>query len=260
VNNKFKRPTLPIVFLALAGLGFLQGCKPNVPLPSSILATPLNSNVVSNFKNASLKVNPTLIDSSQGVFLDGSYAYLTDSMGLTTPLASATNPDPSGSPYAMHLFGTYLDYGNGGYPAFELECFPRGGGGYYDASSFTGIQFDWCTGPNDNSNQRFFCLVTARIAPQSIGGTGACGTGSNVPCYDFLGASLFGTGGNWFALNIDFASMQTQYSSGSASQTVTPTDLTQVLQLMWTNRSNNVGSPGGTPYTCDMWLDDIEFY
>ena len=245
-------------FLILACLS--QGCKSSIPPLGSILAAPLPNTVVSNFANASLKVNPTLIGAFKGFFLDGSYAYKTDNgLVLTTPLVSASFPDPSTSSYAMHLFGTYLDYGNGGYPAFELECFPRSDGAYFDVSGFTGIQFDWCTGPTDNSNQYFFCLITARIAPPSIGGNGTCGGPGAVPCYDFLGNSLFGTGGNWFQLQLPFSSMGTQYSSGSPTN-VTAADETQVLQLMWTNRSNNIGSPGGTPYTCDMWLDDVEFF
>jgi hypothetical protein len=248
-------------FLAFACLS--QGCKSSVPPLGSVLAQPLPDTVVSNFGNASLKVNPTLTGSFKGSFLDGSYAYKTDNgLVLTTPLFSASNPDPGASTYAMHLFGTYIDYANGGYPAFELECFPvanaaynGGAGPMFDVSSFTGIQFNWCTGPTDNSNQYFFCLITARIAPQSIGGTGTCGSPGAVPCYDFLGNSLFGTGGNWFQLQLPFSSMGTQYSSGSPTN-VTATDETQVLQLMWTNRSNNIAGN----YTCDMWLDDIEFY
>jgi hypothetical protein len=201
-------------------------------------------------------VNPTLLNSSKGGFLDGSYGFTTDEgLALTTPV-TASLPDPSGSPYAMHLFGTYIDYQNGGYPAFELECLPRSDGSYFDASSFTGIQFDWYVGPTDNSNQRYFCLVTARIAPQSIGGTGVCGTGSNVACYDFLGSPLPAIAAGWINPSIDFASMQTQYSSGTAPQTVTSTDQKQILQLMWTNRSNNIAGN----YTCDMWLDGVAFY
>ncbi len=255
MNNK------SVLILGLALLGLLQGCTEKLPLsnPNLILAQPLPVTVVSDFGNASLKTNPTLFDSEKGFFLDGSYAYKTDSgLQLTTPLVSASFPDPSNSPYALHLFGTYIDYGNGGYPAFELECFPRADSQFYDLTSFaglTGIEFDWCTGPTDNSNQYFFCLITARIAPQSIGGDGTCGTPGAVPCYDYLGNSLFGTGGNWFQLQLPFSNMNTQYSSGSPTN-VTAADMTHVLQLMWTNRSNNVSGN----YTCDMWLDDIQFY
>ncbi len=257
-----------IKLVLLFAVLFCQGCQNSSPTLSSIVAPALSSNVVSNFTEASLKVNPTLTDSFKGFFQDGSYGYKTDNgLMFMPPLFSATNPDPSGSPYAMHLFGTYIDYGNSTYPAFELECFPRSDGKYFDLSGFTGltgIKFDWCTGPTDNSKQYFFCLVTARIAPQSIGGDGTCGTPGNVPCYNYLGNGLFGTGGNWIPMNLSFAGMGLQYSS-AGTPTVTAADKTQILQLMWTNRSNNNGltPPAGPPpqnYVCDMWLDDVEFY
>ena len=258
------------ILAVLAGSLVFEGCQQSLPLanPGAILAPPLPNTDVSNFGNASLKVNPTLTGSNQGIFLDGSYAYQNDSgLVLAPPYANSGCPYGGTSAYALHLFGTYLDYGNGGYPAFEIECFPRANasfnsGNMFDASAFTGVSFWWNQGLDDTANQIFFCLITARIAPASIGGDGTCGTGGNVPCYDYLGNNLLGyPKGCWFQISEDFASMSTQYSSGSPG-TVTATDKQQILQLMWTSRSNNVNTngPAGTSYTCDIWLDDVAFY
>jgi hypothetical protein len=270
VKNRFKHPTLKILFLVLAGIGLLQGCKENLPLASSILAPPLPNTDISNFQNASLKVNPTLLGGNPGIFLDGSYAYTTDSgLQLPAPTPSASNPYGGTSPYALHLFGNYIDYNNLGYPAFEMECFPRANASYssgnmYDVTPFSGISFWWNQGTDDNANQLFFCLVTARIAPQSIGGDGTCGTGSNVPCYDYLGDNLLGyPKGGWFQVFEDFSSMTLQYGSGGPTN-VTALDKQQVLQLLWTSRSNNNGNTSSTGpaqnYTADFWVDDIQFY
>ncbi|MGH7739104.1 MAG: hypothetical protein ACREL1_03050 [bacterium] len=252
MKKKYTLHALAAIFLIGLGLGS-QGCNQNQPITTAVLAEPLPVTVVSNFSNASLNVNPTLTNSKRGNFLDGTYGYTTDSgLILSTPPAG----DPSDSSYALHLFGTYTDYGNGAYPAFELECFLRDDQSYFDASGFTGIKFDWNCPSDDNSQQRFLCLVTARIAPQSIGGDGTCGTAGAVPCYDYFSLTLPQTGGTWQSIT---ASLMTgfplQYSSGSPS-TVQTTDLQQVLELMWTNRANNIAGN----YTCNMWLDNIRFY
>ena len=272
VLKKMRIQNVLFILCALVFAAGFEGCKQSLPLASLVLAPPLPDYDVSNFQNASLKVNPTLLNGSQGVFLDGSYAYKTDSgLILAAPPTSASFPytgtSDGVSPYALHLFGNYIDYGNGGYPAFELECFPRAGASYqsgnmFDVSAWSGISFWWYQAPDDNANQIFFCLITARIAPQSIGGSGACGTGGNVPCYDYLGDALLGyPKGGWFQVFEDFSSMTTQYSSGGPN-TVTAADKQQVLQLMWTSRSNNVDPNGsaGTPYTADFWVEGIQFY
>ena len=61
--------------------------------------------------------------------------------------------------------------------------------------------------------------------------------------------------GGWFQVYEDFSSMSLQYGSGGPGN-VTALDKQQVLQLMWTSRSNN--SPGN--YTADFWVDDVQFY
>jgi hypothetical protein len=252
---------------------FCQGCQNNFPTASSIVAPALASNVVSNFAEASLKVNPTLTDSAAGTFIDGSYGFSSDSgLVFAPPLASASGPYTGGSPYALHLFGNYVDYGNSGYPAFEIECLPRVNASYpnnmFDLGSLNGVSFWWNQGLDDNANQIFFCLVTARIAPPSIGGDcGNPGDPGTVPCFNYLGNPLLGyTKGQWFHVSLDFANMGLQYNQGGPT-TVTAADRAQVLQLMWTSRSNNnstVDNPAGGPpaqtYTADIWLDDVELY
>ncbi|HET9869808.1 MAG TPA: hypothetical protein VFR02_04860, partial [bacterium] len=150
------------------GLGLLalaclpQGCTQSVPGLGAVLAPPLPNTVVSYFNYASTKVNPSLLGQLKGFFQDGTYGYTTDSgIQLEAPLFSAGLPDPSGSPYALHLSGTYTDYGNAAYPAFELDCYPVANASYasgrmYDVSSFTGIKFSWNYPSDDNSQQRFF--------------------------------------------------------------------------------------------------------
>ncbi len=258
------RTKLVLLFAAL----FCQGCQNNSPAAQSFLAPALSNKVVSNFGEASLKVNPTLTDSAAGTFIDGSYGFSGDSgLGFAPPLA-----DPSGNPYALHLFGDYIDYGNNGYPAFEIECLPRANASYpnnlFDLGSLQGISFWWNRGTDDNANQVFFCLVTARIAPPSIGGDcGDPGNPSTVPCYDYLGNSLLVyPSGQWSHVTLDFDGMGLQYGAGGPG-TVQTYDRQQVLQFMWTSRSNNnssannpAGGPPAQKYTADIWLDDVELY
>jgi hypothetical protein len=200
-------------------------------------------------------MNPTLTNSLKGFFLDGSYGFETDSLTLAPPPAGDSNA------YAAHLVGTYIDPGNKTYPAFELEGFPRNNDTDYDAVSFNGIEFSWDC-PNDTSPQRLFCLVTAPLAPTGIGGNGDCGSTmvGAEPCYDYFSYNLPSVT-TWTSINIPFttgptAALALQYQGTTTTQYFQTADLTQVLQFLWTSRSNNKGGK----YTCDFWLDNVQFY
>jgi hypothetical protein len=246
----------------LLGIALLsQGCQNSTPLVGSIVPVPLGADVVSDFNAASLKVNPALTGSEHGYFAD-------ESNGVTQDSGLILAPPPAGdsNAYALHLFGAYTDYGNAAYPAFQLDAFLRNDGNYFDASVFlNGIEFSWNCPSDDNSVQRFFCLVTARIAPQSAGGTGGCANAGNVPCYDYLSAVLPNTGGLWITKQIPFSTLAPEYPpSGvpTALNQLQPNELKQVLSLLWTNRSNNNNGNGAPPekYTGDIWLDNIQFF
>jgi len=237
-----------LIFLA-STLWLQQGCIGG-PAPLSamvVTSTPtLAPNVVSNFEDGTLNMNAFLKNSKSGSFSNTTYAQTTMTMVVTAPVPG------NGSNYALHLFGTFTDPGNNSYPAFQIQGFPRSDNSYYDVSSFIGIKFDWNCPSDDNTVQRFFSLGVAR----TVSGQGTCGVvAGSVPCYDYFSLALPMTSGSWTTQSTAFTALALQYNSGSPN-TIQPTDLKQVLFLMWTDRSNNTAGS----YTVDMWVDNVQFY
>jgi hypothetical protein len=247
-----------VILIALAmvmivsGSWMMEGCQEKLAPLSSIVptATPVPANnIISLFSNNTTSMNTNLLNSLNGYFQNDTYNDISTAMTLTAPVPS------DGNLYALHIFGTYTDPGNGTYPAFELDGYPRKDNTYYDASSFTGIKFSWNCPSDDNSKQRFFDLITARIAPTNIGGNGVCGGGGAVPCYDYLSYVLPNTAGAWVQETVSFTSLTLQYNSGTPN-TTQPTDLKEILQLQWKADSNNAAGS----YTADYWIDNVQFY
>jgi hypothetical protein len=256
-----KKVVIFIVFSAVMMISaswMMEGCQEKLAPLGSIVATAtpvIPDNIISVFYNNTTKMNTNLLNSLNGYFENDTYADTSTTMILTAPVPS------DGNSLALHIFGTYTDPGTGTYPAFELDGYPRSNNTYYDASSFTGIKFLWNCPSDDNSIQRFFDLVTARMAPTNLGGTGLCGTTppvptpAPVPCYDYLSKTLPKTFGVWMQETIPFSSLILQYSSGTPG-TIQPSDIQQILELQWKNDSNNnAGS-----YTADYWIDNVQFY
>lgn len=234
-----------VLALAAGSLALLQGCTGRVP-PIGVVLTPLPPplpvTVVDNFEDGDFLLNPRLLNSLNGFWSNTTY-------GQTTMSFQVTNPSPAnGSTQAIHLSGTFSDPGNGSYPAFQMQAYPTNDGSLYDASSFTGIQFDWNCPASDTTVQKFFCLAVSRTTPPGQGG--GC-NGTPIPCYDHFSYALTNTVG-WSPVTIAFASMYPQYGA----YTMVPSDLQQIVFLLWTNRANNVfGS-----YVTDMWLDNVVFF
>jgi hypothetical protein len=250
-----KKAVVLIIFSAVMMVStswMMEGCQEKLAPLSSIVATAtpvIPDNIISVFYNNSTFMNSNLLNSLNGFFENDTYGDISTTMVLTAPVPS------DGNSLALHIFGTYTDPGNSTYPAFELDGYPRSNNTYYDASSFTGIKFSWNCPSDDNSKQRFFDLVTARMAPTNLGGNGLCGTGSAVPCYDYLSKTLPDTAGAWVQETIPFSSLTLQYASGSPG-TIQPSDIQQILELQWKNDSNNAAGS----YTADYWIDNVQFY
>jgi hypothetical protein len=238
--------------MSLTASWMMEGCQEKLaPIASIVVtATPLPANnIISLFNVGTFKMNTNLLNSMNGYFQNDTYADSATTMILTAPVPS------DGNTYAIHIFGTYTDPGNSSYPAFELDGYPRSDNSYYDASSFTGIKFSWNCPSDDNSKQRFFDLVTARIAPTSAGGNGLCGSAGAVACYDYFSRTLPNTAGVWVQETIPFTSLTLQYAGG-APGTIQPSDIKQILQLQWKHDSNNAAGS----YIADYWIDNVEFY
>ncbi len=250
-----KKIVIFVIFSAIVGITagwMMEGCQEKLAPLASIVptATPLPAdNIISLFNLNTTKMNTNLLNSLNGYFQNDTYADSSTAMTLTAPVPS------DGNTYALHIFGTYTDPGNASYPAFELDGYPRSNNSYYDASSFTGIKFSWNCPSDDNSKQRFFDLVTARIAPTSAGGNGLCGSAGAVACYDYFSFTLPDTAGAWAQETIPFTSLTLQYAGGSPG-TIQPSDIQQILQLQWKNDSNNAAGS----YIADFWIDNVEFY
>ena len=112
--------------LAAVPLWLFQGCASNPPPLSSIVPTPLPVNMVSNFHDGSLFVNPALSNGTGGYFTAETYG---GAIGLNNEIDGSVNPNvllirPDTGQYAIHLYGMEYDTpANTANPAMELFCF-----------------------------------------------------------------------------------------------------------------------------------------
>lgn len=137
------------------------------------------------------------------------------------------------------------------YPADDLICTLISGGPspYFDASGFTGIQFEINILPDDtNPNRVFQVAVDVTTPSSSVGGTCTLG------CYNYHQAVLpsVSTGG-WVTESYTWS--QITYPGFGTNTGPLSNHLTKLLFLQWGFSDN-----GGMKNThTDFWIDNVKF-
>jgi hypothetical protein len=287
-----------ILALAAIPVWLSQGCNSSFPALSSVVPTPLPNTMVSNFAQGTLSTNPSF--STTGYFSSqatGGAPGLTNKIdGSLTPNILEANPgSPSGSTFAVHVWGTQIDYcgnpvvpANTTYPAFQVFCYLKNdpANPYTDLSGFTGITF-LVNIPSDDTNnppaQRRFGIGAAPEVPPATAPGGLCPAPASTNCYNYFWGTLNKTAG-WTPVTFLFSQLKMDQYYGyqndggtpaTAAQTLVPSGLNpaftytgldaggnpchftnQVLFLLW-----KFGDNGncGTTYT-DFWFDNVQFF
>ncbi len=164
-------------------------------------------------------------------------------------------PNPGdGSNFAININCPLSDPPPSAYPADDLICnFVSGGPSpYFDATGFSGIQFDLNILPDDtNTNRVFQVAVDVTTTTSILGGT--CTTGG---CYNYHQAVLpAGSTGGWVHEKYAWSSI-VYPGFGNNTGPLIDSSLSKILFLQWGFSDN-----GGAHNTnTDFWVDNVSFY
>lgn len=279
---------LPVVW-------FSQGCQGTLPNLPAVVSTPLPQNVISNFSNGSLIMNPTMLNGKNGYFLPETYG---GAAGQPNMINGSNNPNilvpnpGNGSAYAIHVYGQQTDPVPTSYPAMEVFAFMKNdqSNPYYDITPpayggtfpYTGIRMDIKILPystaggvtvGDNNSQKRFGIACGPMVPPTTALGGNCPPDFSSNCYDYFWAcSNTGTiinlpttnpavNGGWQPVSFLFATNFKTDTFGNFKNTKIFQNSnnffsSQVLFLLWKFGDNGAGS---TTYT-DFWVDNVQFY
>lgn len=218
------------------GLASTDANKPKVDVPSG-------AQVITNFDDGSKNVSSKLFGGSGGNW--STITFGGNSISSDFVVAGGAN----GTAKCAHVTGTLVDQGNFVYPAFTLQGKFKGGG-FYDASAFTGIRFYYKCPADDQAIKRRFAIGTGATLPASDGGN--CQT----DCYNHFGAFM-DPANDWVLKSYSFEDLKREAGWGSP---VTPPDLTDHLKEFVYIKWDHSGDNHAGTYTIDYWVDEIEFY
>lgn len=244
--------------------------------------------MVSDFSQGTLNTNPSF--STSGYFspqATGGAPGLTNMIdGNLNPNILEANPEsPSGSAYAIHVWGTEYDYtGNPPntiptqYPAFQVFCYLKNdtNNPYTDLSGFTGIQFlvnvepdDTNETPTTTTGQRRFAIAIAPQTPAATAPGGTCPAPFSANCYNYFwaptklpkGTPAVNNGWVTYSSLLNNLTMDAGYGTNplipaAVKFNANPAYAKEVLFLLWKFGDNGNGK---TTYT-DFWIDNIQFY
>ena len=257
----------------LAGaLWTMEGCSGKIPPMAAVLqpAVSLPPDFISDFETGKPVVSPTLLNSNNGVWRAATFGgsalapnVINGPILVPNTVSNATDS----SKYAIHIFASLLANGTGcGYESDQLDCplYHSNTNTYYDASSFTGIQFMLNIQPDDNNSHPVFQVVVAETEPPPAESGTAGGTCLQGPC----GSTCFnhfqyllpvnpgvGTGG-WTTISLNWAQFSLAFGSLPYGLSYY---LNHVIFLQWTFSNNAQGYPGYPANTTDFWVDNVQF-
>jgi len=277
----------------------------------------LPDSVVSDFENGKVEVNPTLRgvlnpvwnvatpstgqEGTEGTATLGNGSWRASTFGGDPPNTLngglsvdscnvATNPcfilpipasPPSlavnNSRLAAHLFGDLFITTR--YESHQLICMMRNSSQnpYFDASSFSGIQFDIYISSADNNTVPVFQIGTDKTTPPSSGVGGLC-VGPSSSCYNHYTYNLSNLGTDpmddpfgeraplagpdcsapcrdtWVRLTLPWIRLNTTFGPyvGPLSASL------RKIVLLQFQVNNNLPNPSNN-YT-DFWVDNVQFY
>jgi hypothetical protein len=250
----------------------MEGCNGKIPPVAALVPTAaptLAPNVVSNFEDGTINLNPNLYKKTSGT---APVTFLPISSNPTAPGSNtgvwsalpAINfifpGGANGTAMAGHLSAgpTILS----GYTPYELTAVPNPTGAYdLSGSPYSGIKFYWNTTSNDNMQGRWFICPVASQLPPPLGDCPGTGGG----CYDTYKVSLT-TNSNpvttgWVPVTISFASLgqagwgYPQVGTLTSSYNGVP-NLSRIEYFQWEEDPNNIPNT----YTVDFWVDEIQLY
>ncbi len=272
---------LGVLSLVLFSFWLFQGCAGN--FPSSVITPSLGVDVVSNFYEGSLLVNPALVNGTGGYFTDetygGSTGHNNEINGSTNPIILLPRPDTGN--YAIHLYG--IEYDNPAAttnPAMELFCFLRNDSTstnpyIYDLTGLTGVKFDYLIPPDDASTDSFFEIGITLDTPPTTNPAGTCPPVFGSNCYNYFSVNVSKPATIWSTQTVPFSTMKIRFTPGGANpvgltsanaltgskvvngQTVTFES--QALFLLWSFNNGGGGAPPAEEYI-DYWIDNVRFY
>lgn len=230
-----------------------SGCKGGYP-PLTVMvvtATPtLPPNVISNFETGGVSINSSLlnINGNAGSFTVNTYGGSPPNT-ITNPFifAGAGNGGSYGISINCSLSGT------GAYEADQLVCnFIKSGipNPYYDATPFSGIQFDINILPGDTNTQRVIQVGIDVTTPNSAPG-GTCASG----CYNHYQANLGGPTGGWVTKTYNWSQLVYPGYGTNYGPDVS-THLTKFIFLQWSESANGAVVTTQTNFR----IDNVSFY
>ena len=232
-----------------------QGCVGGVPPITAfvVTATPtLPVDYISNFETGTVAINPTLrnVNGFPGSFTVNTYGGGAFPNTVNNPFV-LSNPG-NGSNYAIHILCQLSS--TGAYEADQLVCTLTSGAPsyYYDASSFTGIQFDLNILPDDTSTHRVFQIGTDVTTPASATG-GTCSPVAN--CYNHYQATLpSGSTGGWVTKTYNWNQITYPgYGNNNGPDISTHLNKILFLQVSIDNQASVTISK------TDIWIDNVKF-
>jgi hypothetical protein len=252
---------------------------------ATITLTPvptLAPDFISNFENGTVGVNPNLTGSTNGfwtvnTFMGPPAAPNTIDFGSFVVSNSVPN-SVDFSNFAIHVgwpSAPITLIATGGYEADQLTCLLEGNSGtYFNASSFTGIAFDYNIPADDTNTNRAVQVATINTVTlynhfQYLLPNGSSGGWKAVTLvwnqfncpFGSCNGALTTTGSSGNLSNIAY--LQWQFSDNLAGQAVTlPGTFTDSNPITFTYTSG--GSPSVTvvygPETfTDLWVDNVQF-
>ena len=249
-----------VVILLTSVLWMSQGCVGGVPpiVAFVVTSTPtLPSDVISNFNSGSITVNPKLQNTNglPGYWTVNTYGGGIYPNSINSPFLLA-NPG-NGSNFAIHLICGLSDAG--GNEADQLNCYLKSDptNPYFDATPFTGIQFDMRLGSADTNSSRSLSF------PIDLTMSGVPGGICTANCYNGHMVSLPTSPTNtWHTVSFNWSQFQRpswmpvpyQYLPFSAH-------LNKILFMQFSfGDGGGVGSAGTPNVTqTDIWIDNVKF-
>lgn len=250
MKSNFK--ILPLA--AVLGAVVWAGCQTQYPTSYSHLAS--SAGLVTNFESG-LGVNPGLAEANK----PGNQVQTAGTISATgnpsvTPLI--VSPGANNTAHCVHMFATFQDQANGGYPAALLSIPLEAAGNHnYDASFFTEVQFYIKVAVDDNASTRSFIIPIAPTVATTSGGTCVPNPSSGGWCYANFSATYPATNGSWQLITLPFASItRPTYGVPLTPSTFSGVNLQQILSLEWSEGNNNVAGN----VTADFYVDEVQFY
>jgi hypothetical protein len=271
-----------LVPLMAAGAAFLgQGCVQSVPPLASVVATSTPTfppDLVSNFEDGSVKVNPNLENGRNGYWIARTYggagATLVSGGVTTVTTGNQVNepfvvpnavPDATdASRFAAHIFAPLI--AAGAYESDQLACYPLGGAAepgypYYDAGAFPGgIRFLINVPADDTNTYRVLQVAIDQTLPAGEPG-GACAPTTVCSCYNHFEAALpAGSTAGWVAISHPWSDFTVPSCPGSVTPAGLDKHLDRIIFLQFLFSSGSQGSTSSpVSTTTDFWVDDVRF-